>query len=51
MSFGGGCGLSGFVCWVWGAFPLSLDLTLGGIMICFEGIHGLGNQGLNLNLI
>jgi predicted DNA repair protein MutK len=28
-----------------------LDLTLGGIMICFEGIHKLGNQGLNLNLI
>ena len=45
MSFAEGLGLSGFVGWVWGAFPLSLVLALGGIMTCFGGILGLGNQG------
>jgi hypothetical protein len=45
MSFAEGLGLSGFVGWVWGAFPLSLALALGGIMTCFGGILGLGNQG------
>jgi hypothetical protein len=51
MSFAKGLGLSGFVSWVWGAFPLSLDFALGGIRTCFEGILGLGNQGWNLNLL
>ena len=45
MSFAEGLGLSGFVDWVWGAFPLSLVLALGGIRTCFGGILGLGNQG------
>jgi len=45
MSFEEGLGLFGFVGWVWGAFPLSLVLTLGGIKTCFGGILGLGNQG------
>jgi len=43
MSFTEGFGLSGFVGWVWGAFLLSLDFTLGGIRTYFEGIRGLGN--------
>jgi hypothetical protein len=51
MSFTEGFRLSGFVGWVWGAFPLSLDFALGGIRTCFEGSHGLGNQGWNWNLL
>jgi len=51
MSFAEGLGLSSFVGWVWGAFPLSLAFALGGIKICFEGILGLGNQRLNLNFL
>jgi len=51
MSFAEGFRLFGFVGWVWGAFPLSLDFALGGIRTCFEGIHGLGNQGWNWNLL
>ena len=51
LSFVEGCGLSSFVGWVWGAFPLSLDFALKGIRTCFEGIHGLENQGWNLNLL
>jgi hypothetical protein len=45
MSFAEGLGLSGFIGCVWGAFPLSLALALGGIKTCFGGILGLGNQG------
>jgi hypothetical protein len=44
-------GLSGFVGWVWGSFPLCLDFTLGGIRTCFEGLLRLGNQGWNLNIL
>jgi len=51
MSFVEGFGLSVFVGWVWGAFPLSLDRALGGIGTYFEGIHRLGNQGWNWNLL
>jgi len=50
MSFAEVLGLSGFVGWVWGAFPLSLAFAFGGIMTCFGGILRLGNQGWNLNL-
>jgi len=45
MSFAEGLGLFGFIGCVWGAFPLSLALALGGIKTCFGGILGLGNQG------
>jgi hypothetical protein len=51
MSFVEGFGLFGFVSWVWGAFPLSLDFALGGIRTCFKGIRELGNQGWNSNLL
>jgi len=44
MSFAKDFGLPGFVGWVWGAFPLSLNFALGGIRTCFERIRRLRNQ-------
>jgi hypothetical protein len=51
MNFKEGFGLSGFVGWIYGAFPLSFFRVFGGIRTCFKGILRLGSQGWNLNIL